>query len=360
MLVTKYGTLFGHAPLQMGSVIFVAPAASYTINGDAYSASDDNSGLSPFHALLTISQAQTVATANVGDTVILLEGTHALTATLRLNKAGVTYLGVRSPSTIESTVSPAFGLPPKTIVSFAGAAAPGLSIEADNIEIAFVTLRPAPGFGTVIFRNADPDGLYLHDFAIDFTRGAPGLTTNGIDFGYRADTAGLAGTSMSRLRQSTQRATAYLANFSILSGGAYGPGIITATADVTVVNGRFHNRAGAWATPFAVATGTGYVFIKGCTWTAQGTTGIGTCLDGTNSETSENSSGSKQFTNNKVAAHDCRFTAPAPVGPNSPVDNWPTGVISLTECYQGNNNLTAVGVGLFASVATPFQTISSV
>ena len=135
-----------------------------------------------------------------------------------------------------------------------------------------------------------------------------------------------------------------------MSGGVYEPGILTATADVTVLNGRFHNRAGAWATPFAVATGTGYVFIKGCTWTAQGTTGIGTCLDGTTAGALAN----------KVAAHDCRFTAPSPVGPNSPVDNWATGVISLTECYQGNNNLTAVGVGLFASVATPFQTISSV
>ena len=121
MYVTKYGTLFGHVPLQMGRVHFVSPGASYTINGDAYDASDDNDGLSPFRALRTIAQAQTNATANAGEVVMLLEGTHAHTATLRLTKAGVTYLGVRRSSEFEASL----GLQYKSIVSFVGAAAPG-------------------------------------------------------------------------------------------------------------------------------------------------------------------------------------------------------------------------------------------
>ena len=348
--ITKYGTYFGQVPVQLGRVHFVAPAASYTVDGRSYSASDDNDGLSPERALLTIDQAQTNATANAGEVVVLLEGTHAQTATLRLDKAGITYLGVRSSSATER-ITPAVwgGVLPKSVISCVGAAAPGLSIEADNIEIGHVTMRPAPGFSMVIFRNADPDGLYLHDFVLDLTLGQPSLATLGIDFGYRADTAGLAGTSMTRLRQTTQRATAYIADFSVLSAGAYGPGIQTATADVTVVNGRFHNRSGVWATPFAVATGTGYVFVKACTWTAQGTTGIGVSLDGTNAGTLAN----------KVAAHDCRFPPRLSTAANSQVDNWAPGVISLVECYGGNNgnasDLPPGNVG----VASVYQIISS-
>ena len=348
MLITRYGTIFGHAPLQTGRVHLVAPSSPYYIDGDQYDASNDNDGLHPTRALSTIAQAQTNAIANAGEVVMLLEGTHAHTATLRLNKAGVTYLGVR-PSSASERHSPAVwgGVLPKTIVSFVGAAAPGLSIEADNIEIGFVTVRPAPTFSTVIFRNADPDGFYFHDFVIDFTLGQPSLSTIGIDFGYRADTAGLVGTSMSRLRQTTQRATAYISDFSILSRGAYGPGILTATADATVVNGRFHTRAGAWATAFAVATGTGYIFVKSCTWTGQALTAHGSQLDGTNAG----------IVSSKVTAHDCRFHPKQP-GVNSPADNWTAGVLYMAECYEGNNNLN-VPVGLFG-LSTAYQTISSV
>ena len=347
--ITKYGTYFGQVPVQLGRVHFVAPAASYTVDGRSYSASDDNDGLSPERALLTISQAQTNATANAGEVVMLMEGTHAQTATLRLDKAGITYLGVQRVSQGSPDVA-ALALVPKSVISFVGAAAPGVSIEADNIEIGFVTLRPAPGFSTVIFRNASPDNFYMHDYAIDFTKGQPSLATIGVDFGYRADVAGLAGTSMTRLAQTTQRATAYLSNFIVLSGGAYGPAVITATADVSIYNGRFHNRAGAWATAFAVATGTGFVFIKGGLWTAQGGgTSIGVSLDGTNAG----------IINGKVAAMDCRFPPRLSTAANSQVDNWAPGVISLVECYGGNNgnasDLPPGNVG----VASVYQIISS-
>ena len=357
--VTKYGTVFGHAPLQTGRIHFVAPAASYTVDGRAYIASDDNDGLSPERALLTLSQALTNITASAGEAIYLFEGTHAQTATLRVQKAGITFIGQRSLSASEVGASAALGVFPKPIISFVGAAAPGVSIEADNIEISNVTLRPAPGFSTVIFRNSSPDNFYMHDYVIVFTRGQPALATIGIDFGYRADTAGLAGTAIGRNAQTTQRATAFLANFSIVSGGAYGPGILTATADVTVVGGRFHNRAGAWATAFAVATGTGYVFIKACDWTAQGTTGIGICLDGTNSHVNENSSSSKQFLSNKVAAYDCRFPFPWNPDSGSPVDNWPTGVISLVECYAGNNGNPALLPPTYKGIASVYQTVAS-
>ncbi len=350
--LTKYGTYFGSVPAQLGRVHFVAPSASYTVDGRSFSASDDNDGLSPERALRTISQAYTNITASAGEAIVLLEGTHSPSATIRLQKAGITIAGVRSAFGTDVVSSSAYGgTGLKSKVSFGTAAAPGFSIEADNIELCFFELQPASGFSGVYFRNASPDGLFMHDLVVNLAAGqAVSLDTIGIDFGYRADSAGLAGRSMTRLAQTTQRATAYMHNVALISGGANGPGILTATADLTIERGHFHNRAGAWATPFAVATGTGYIFIKGCTWTAQGTTGIGVCLDGTTAGTLAN----------KVAAHDCRFPPRLSTSANSQVDNWATGVISLVECYGGNNgnsgDLPPANVG----VASVYQIISSV
>jgi hypothetical protein len=322
--VTKYGTYFGQIPQQLGRVHFVAPAASYTVDGRAYIASDDNDGLSPERALLTLSQALTNVTASAGEVIYLLEGTHVQTATIRVQKAGIAILGVQSAGALVGVNVPARHVMPKSKLSWLTAAAPGLSIEADNVEVGHVTLRPASGFGTVIFRNASPDALYMHDFVVDMAAGqAISLDTAGIDFGYRADVAGLASRSMTRLAQTTQRATAYLENFAIISGGANGNGILTATADLTVVNGRLHTRAGAWATPFAVATGTGYIFIQGSHWTCQTLTGMGTQLDGTNAG----------IINGKVSVRDCRFAA-QPLNTGSAIDNFTAGVAEVIESYQ--------------------------
>ncbi len=340
--VTKYGTYFGLVPAQVGRVHFVAPSDSYTVDGRTYSASDDNDGLSPERALRTIAQAYTNITASAGEVIFLLSGTHSPAATVRLQKAGITIAGVRSSFASDLVASSAFaGIPMPSIVNFATAAAPGFSIEANNIEICFVEIRPASGFGGVIFRNANPDALYMHDFVINMAAGqAISLDTAGIDFGYRADTAGLASRSMSRLTQTTTKATAYLANFSVISGGANGWGVLTATVDVTVVGGRFHNRSGAWASPFVVATGTGYVFVQGSHWTCSGTTGIGTCIDGTAAGTIAQ----------KVTIRDCRFPVLNP-GTNSPVDNFTAGVAGISESYRDNNNPT------FSDHATVYQVL---
>jgi hypothetical protein len=328
--VTKYGTYHGLIPAQLGRVHYVAPSASYTVDGRSYSASDDHDGLSPERALLTLSQALTNVTASAGEVILLLEGTHSQTATIRVQKAGITIAGVRSAFASDVIASPAFGAGAlKSKLSFTGAGAPGLSIEADNVEICFLELQPASGFATVIFRNASPDALWMHDFMINMAAGqAPSLDTLGIDFAYRADTAGLAGRAMAKLTQTTKKATAYLSNFSIVSGGANGNGILTATVDLTVVGGRFHNRAGAWASPFVVATGTGYIYVEGSSWTASHLNGIALPVDGSLAGTV---SGKAFFSN-------CRFKPLASVSvANSSIDNFTAGVASSAECYEGNN-----------------------
>ena len=342
--VTKYGTVFGQLPQQLGRVIFVAPSASYAIDGRSYVASDDNDGLSPERALLTLSQALTVSRSGEGETVFLLRGTHAQTATLRWNKS-VAIIGEAPAVEIPGV---ALGSMPPAILSFVGAAAPGLSIEADGVTLAHLTLRPAPAFGTVIFRNASPDNFVAHNVVIDFSKGQPSLDTAGIDFGYRANTAGLATRSMSRLSQTTQLATAYLHQVRVLSNGAYGPGIITATADVTFVGGRFQNRIGVWATAFAVATGTGYVHIANSSWGGQGVSNIGVSIDGTNAG----------IISGKVRVQDCRFGARNTVVSNSSVDNFAPGVVEVIESYEGNN---AAGQNpAVLGVATSYQVVSSV
>ena len=323
--LTKYGTYFGLVPNQVGRVHFVAPSDSYTVDGRTFAASNDNDGLSPERALRTIAQAYTNVTASAGEVILLLPGTHAPAATVRIQKAGITIAGVRSPFASDLITSAAFGavgLPSK--VSFATAAAPGFSIEADQVEIAFLEIRPASGFSAVYFRNADPDALFIHDCMFNLAAGqAISLDTVGIDFGYRADTAGLASRSMARLRQTTQRATAYVANVSFVSGGANGWGVLTATADASFVGCRFHTRAGAWASPFVIATGTGYVFIQGSHWTAQTVNGIGVAVDGTTAG----------IINGKASVRDCRFQT-QPLNTGVAVDNFTAGVVEVVESYQ--------------------------
>ena len=332
--ITKYGTYFGQLIQQTGRVHFVAPAASYTVDGRAYSASDDNDGLSPERALLTLSQAYTNVTASAGEVIFLMEGTHVQTATLRVQKAGIAIIGVQSSAASEAVSSPHVHLRPKSIVSWLTAAAPGLSIEASNVEVGFVTLVPASGFGTVIFRNSSPDALYMHDFVIDLAAGqAISLDTAGIDFGYRADVAGLASRSQSRLAQTTQRATAYLSNFAVISAGANGIGVHTATADVVVQAARFHTRAGAWASPFVVATGTGFIWIKGSSWTAQNTTGMGGCIEGSTAG----------IIAGKVQIEDCRF--PTLGAGSKPIGNFTAGVAASVESYQANTTTGGALVG---------------
>ena len=90
--LTKAGLLWGQVPHTTGRVYFVSPGATYTIAGRTYSASDDHDGLSPERALRTVAQAITNASASVGDVIVLLEGTHTVTATVGVSKAGLNHV----------------------------------------------------------------------------------------------------------------------------------------------------------------------------------------------------------------------------------------------------------------------------
>lgn len=170
--LTKYGTLWGAVPQTTGSVFFVAPVSSstsnYTIENRSYSASDDNDGLSPERALATINRAVTLATANNGDIIMALPGTHnassAVGATasgnLALSKAGVSLFGF--PCFSGGFLSFGF-LKPQTIIT-APAATIALSVTAANVSIANVSILPITQKAGIDFTTAADNLTVVNSF----------------------------------------------------------------------------------------------------------------------------------------------------------------------------------------------------
>lgn len=136
--LTKYGTQFGALPITLGNVYFVAPAASYTVAGNAYSASDNNDGLSPERALLTIGQAISNATASAGDVIALLPGTHTTASAAAASKAGLTFVGL--PYFPNATVGGYVGWQPQVTVT--GTAAVAIALTA--ADCSFYNIRFLP------------------------------------------------------------------------------------------------------------------------------------------------------------------------------------------------------------------------
>jgi hypothetical protein len=90
--LTKYGTAWGNVPETSGNVYYVSPSSSATISGYTVSASDNNDGLSPERPLASIAQAISNASANSGDVIMLLPGTHTSAANVAISKAGLTFV----------------------------------------------------------------------------------------------------------------------------------------------------------------------------------------------------------------------------------------------------------------------------
>src|SRR3989304_551054 len=79
--ITKFGGFWGMLPQTSGRIFWVAPSATYTVEGRTYAASDGNDGLSPERAFRTVDYAVGQTTANVGDVLVLLPGSHSVSAT---------------------------------------------------------------------------------------------------------------------------------------------------------------------------------------------------------------------------------------------------------------------------------------
>lgn len=280
-LITKYGSLYGQIPQHTGRVFYVSPGATYTLDGRTFSASDNNDGQSPERALRTVNQAVTNAAANSGDVILLLEGTHTVTATQRLNKAGLTLWGVASGHKQINR------LQPRTILAATGTSIPLLSIESNNTEVGYLDLRPTTSFSAVIFSTSGTtaiDGVYIHDCHFDLETPAVELGTTGIDLGYRSTTLTLEGDSTAKNGNGIQGAapgtlTSIVVEDCVFqSDGAQGTGITWATAFGVVRGCQFWSSAGTWATPFQVATASDNLLIDGCIWNTTATMSL--AIDG--------------------------------------------------------------------------------
>ena len=184
-LITKYGSFWGFLPLTHGRYFWVAPAASYTVEGNTYEASDNNDGLSPERALRTIAYAVSLTTANVGDVIVLLPGLHTSAAVVTVNKAGITITGIPGGRPHANLRMPASGKRQKSRVTNTGTAGIIFNVTATDVEIAHLHLAPtaAGGRGISLDPTVQATGgahrAYIHDVMVAMV-GTASVTTYGI------------------------------------------------------------------------------------------------------------------------------------------------------------------------------------
>ncbi len=173
--ITSYGTQWGTLPLTAGNVYFVAPAASYTVGGKAFSASDGNDGLSPERALRTIGQAITLATASAGDVIALLPGTHTTATAAAASKAGLTFVGL--PYFPGAAIGGYVGWQPQVTVT--GTAAIAIALTAADCSFYNIRFLPVTQFTALTISSAGARTKFVHCM-IDNTGVAGHANTKGV------------------------------------------------------------------------------------------------------------------------------------------------------------------------------------
>lgn len=163
--LTKYGTLWGDLPITTGRVFWVAPSAAYTVEGKTYIGSNDNDGLSPERAVLTVNRAVALATADVGDVIILLPGAHSYTETQTIDKAGLTILGIPGGS-----LNPhEHGTRTHRFMTSVTSTANVFTVSAARTEIAYLHIIPPSALAGIVLSAADAN---FHDLTWNMTTAA--------------------------------------------------------------------------------------------------------------------------------------------------------------------------------------------
>lgn len=178
--ITKYGSFWGMIPQTSGRIYWVAPSASYTVEGRAYSASDDNDGLSPERAFRTIDYAVGKCTANVGDVIVLLPGAHSSTTTVTVDVAGITITGMPGGGATRQERMPNGAARMRTSVTTSAATTNVFTVTAADVEIAYLHVIPVASAAGISASNT-ADRLYVHDCTFNMTT-AGATDTFGISF----------------------------------------------------------------------------------------------------------------------------------------------------------------------------------
>lgn len=305
--VTKYGSIWGSVPNTGGRVLWVAPTASYTVDGRSYEASDDQDGLSPERALRTIQRANVLATANAGEVIVLLPGTHSLTAAVTASVAGVTYMGL--PGGAGNV------LRHKTVVAGTTGAA-CFTVSAADVEFAYLHVAPSTAQSGISI-NADGDDAYVHHCSFDLYTPAASTSTLGVDL--------------------TGAASQVLVEHCIFqAAGAQGAAVdMTASIDSMVRDCTFLIRSGTWAAAMTTGAATARLIIKRCDFVAAGTTATMTAgIDGTAATIAGG-----------VFISDCRFHSPANGAGAivTPIDRFAATTAVITENYRAIADVTTSG-----------------
>ena len=299
--LTRYGDFWGRIPETAGRVFWVAPSAGYTVGGRAYSASDDNDGRDPRRALLTVDRAWNLVTANAGDVIVLLPGTHSPSASIAADVAGVTMMGL--PSGRGN-----FLRQKASIAAVTGDQ--NINVTAANIEIAYLHFIPVTEDTAIDFTDA-ADNLHIHHCSFDMATPAAGTGTKGIE--------ALSGAS-----------NVLIDNCYFESDGAQGEGIACgAIVDSLIEDCIFMLSAGSWAAAMSVlGAGADRIAIRRCHFYCSGTAItvaiLGAALTGANC----------------VFITECRFSDLC----TTAVDTFGTADAELAENYQLGVGATDGGV----------------
>lgn len=165
--VTKYGSFWGMVPQTSGRIFWVAPSASYTVEGRAYSASDNNDGLSPELAFLTLDYAVGKCTANVGDVIVLLPGAHSWSASVAVDVAGITITGIPRGAVHQGTRMPISGTQCVSSVT-TSATDEIMNVTVADVEICHLHFIPAAATPAVDFTSG-ANRLHIHDCTWNMT-----------------------------------------------------------------------------------------------------------------------------------------------------------------------------------------------
>lgn len=217
-LVTKYGSFWGMIPFTTGRYFWVAPSASYTIEGQTCSASDSNDGLAPDRALLTFNAAIALATASVGDVIIGLQGAHSVSTPITVSKAGLTFVGIPGNTPRQNNRASSGSKRQKTSITSTQTAGIIFDVNAVDTEIAFFhLLPPAAGGRGISLRplSGAANRSYIHDNTFAMVATAS-VTTFGITVA--------AGVTADLLEDVLVSQNYFLSGLST-SSGANGPGV---------------------------------------------------------------------------------------------------------------------------------------
>lgn len=241
--ITKYGSFWGMLPFTTGRYFWVAPSDSYVVEGQSYEASDSNDGLSPERAKRTFNSAITAATASVGDVIVGLPGSHSVSSTIAVNKAGLTIVGIPgslpSPGLRHGTGSKRL----KTRITSTATAGVIFTVTAADVEIAYFDLAPPAAGGQAIQLSplsGAANRAYIHDNTISMIATAS-VTTFGVNIPVSTGSAGIEDVLISRC---------WFISGAAGASGANGPAInVLATAHGVVIEQSTFELKGtaAWA-----------------------------------------------------------------------------------------------------------------